>query len=368
MKEEITVKLGDRSYPIHLCHDQLKEIGPFLHDITPPSTCAVLSDENVAPLYSEVVMDSLRDSGYTPHLITIPPGEQQKNLRTFEDLCRHLVERGLDRNSVLLALGGGVVGDIGGFVASAYMRGIDYIQIPTTLLAQVDSSVGGKTAVNLPQGKNLVGSFYQPRGVYIDSSVLHTLDRRDVRAGMVEVIKYGIIRDARFFEWLEDNLNPILELNPDAILQAVRRSCEIKADVVARDETENGLRAILNYGHTVGHAVEAMSEYGRYRHGEAVAIGMEAAGRLAQQHLGLDEEGVRRQTNLLRRLGVPTSIENLRADDIIRKMAADKKSIEGKPRFILAESIGEVEICGDVPESAVRDVLIAMGADGRDSH
>jgi 3-dehydroquinate synthase len=295
-------------------------------------------------------------------LIEISAGEQQKSIATFGGLCRRLVDLGLDRQSVLVALGGGVVGDLGGFVAASYMRGIPYLQVPTTLLAQVDSSVGGKTAVNLPEGKNLVGAFYQPVGVYIDSSVLTTLADRDLQAGMVEVLKYGVIRDAQFFQWLESNLDSVLALDGPAVLHAVRRSCEIKADVVAADEREGGLRAILNYGHTCGHAVEALSTYGRYRHGEAVAIGMEAAAMLSRRHLGFAERDAQRQHELLQRIGVPTRIEDLSVEEIVEKMASDKKTVGGQLRFILARNLGEVEICADVPRSMVREALAACGA------
>lgn len=362
MNQQIVVDLGDRSYPIRFSTDQLDAVGGFLDELTSPTSCVVLSDENVAPLYAETVIESLRKVGFAAQLLTIPSGEEQKNLDTFGRLCQDLVEAGLDRQSVLIALGGGVVGDIGGFVAASYMRGIPYLQIPTTLLAQVDSSVGGKTAVNLPQGKNLVGAFYQPLGVYIDSSVLSTLDERDMRAGMVEVIKYGIIEDEVFFTWLEDNLDDVLGLQGPAVLRAVKRSCEVKAEVVAADERESGLRAILNYGHTAGHAVEALSAYGKYRHGEAVAIGMEVAGHLAQRHLGLSKDDMQRQHTLLERLQVPTEIRHLSADDIIQKMASDKKSVAGRPSFILASRIGKVEICPEVPVTSVREALVATGA------
>jgi 3-dehydroquinate synthase len=255
-----------------------------------------------------------------------------------------------------------VVGDIGGFVAATYMRGIPYVQIPTTLLAQVDSSVGGKTAVNLPQGKNLVGAFYQPIGVLIDAAVLSTLPESELRAGMVEVIKYGIIRDAEFFSWLEANLAAVMSLDADAVLHAVRRSCEIKAAVVASDERESGLRAILNYGHTTGHAMEALSEYGVFRHGEAVAVGMEVAATLSRERAGLSETGAQRQHDLLERAGAPTRISGLSADEILSAMTRDKKAVGGKLRLVLAPRIGEVEICNDVPEDAVRQALVACGA------
>ena len=362
MPDDITVRLGQRSYPIHFCAGGLREIGFFARELCRPGRCVALTDENVAPLYADLVGNALATEGFEPETIVIPSGEAQKRLETFGRLCENMIEAGLDRRSLLVALGGGVVGDLGGFVAASYMRGIPYLQIPTTLLAQVDSSVGGKTAVNLPQGKNLVGAFYQPVGVFIDVSVLGTLSDRDLRAGMVEVIKHGIIRDAAYFDWLEENLAAVMALDDETILQAVRRSCEIKADVVAADEREGGLRAILNYGHTVGHAVEALCEYGTLRHGEAVAIGMEAAAALSHLHVSLDEAGALRQRDLLQRIGVPTRIPGLPANDIIQKMRQDKKTLGATLRFVLARRIGQVDICDDVPLEQVREALLACGA------
>ncbi len=363
MPPEITVRRGERSYPIHFCVDCLGRIGSFARRLNPSGKCAVLTDENVGPLYGDTVCGSLAAEGFEPHRISIPAGEEQKNLQRFGRLCEELVEAGLDRKSLLVALGGGVVGDIGGFVAASYMRGIPYLQVPTTLLAQVDSSVGGKTAVNLPQGKNLVGAFYQPAGVFIDTSVLQTLPGRELRAGMVEVIKHGIIRDAAYFAWIEGHLEELMALEGDAVLHAVQRSCEVKAQVVAADEREGGLRAILNYGHTVAHALEALSSYGKFRHGEAVAVGMEVAAALARRHLGLGESDARRQRELLKRLGVPTRMEDVGAEEIMRKIGQDKKTLGGTPRFVLARRIGQVEVCADVPLQAVRDALLACGAE-----
>ncbi len=362
MQEDTIVRLGERSYPIRFCVEGLAEIGPFVRDLHRPTSCAVLSDENVAPLYAETVTASLARADFAPRTVVIPPGEEQKSLERLGWVCQRLLEAGLDRGSLLVALGGGVVGDVGGFAAATYMRGIPYVQVPTTLLAQVDSSIGGKTAVNLPQGKNLVGAFHQPIGVFIDASVLRTLPERELRAGMVEVIKHGIIRDADYFAWLEDALDDVMSLDGDAVLHAVRRSCEIKADVVAADEHEAGLRAILNYGHTVGHALEALSGYGGLLHGEAVAIGMEVAAALSRIHLGLSDDDAGRQHDILDRLGVPTRIGGASADAISEKIARDKKALGGRPRFVLARRIGQVEICGDVPPEAVRETLLGCGA------
>jgi 3-dehydroquinate synthase len=292
----------------------------------------------------------------------MPPGEEQKSLPVLQSVCEQMVEAGLDRRSLLVALGGGVIGDLGGFAAASYMRGIPYVQVPTTLLAQVDSSVGGKTAVNLPQGKNLVGAFYQPAGVLIDVELLRTLSERDVRAGMVEVVKYGVIRDAGFFRWLEDHLDDCLALEPDAVLNAVRRSCEIKAEVVGADEREGGLRAILNYGHTAGHAIEALTSYGALRHGEAVAIGMEVAAVLSGTEIGFTEQDCCRQTEVLQRLQVPTRMEGLAVEAVLAEMARDKKTVAGRVRFVLARRIGEVEPGREPGSAAVRQALVQCGA------
>jgi len=364
MRSDVVVQLGRRSYPIRFCVEGLGEIGSFVGGLHPPGRCAILSDANVAPLYGEQVSGSLEEAGFAPETVVIPAGEDQKSLAGLGSICERFVEMGLDRQSLVVALGGGVVGDVGGFAAATYMRGVPCVQAPTTLLAQVDSSVGGKTAVNLPQGKNLVGVFHQPLGVLIDVSVLGTLPARELRAGMVEVVKYGIIRDAGFFGWIEEELDGLLAADGGALLHAVRRSCEIKAEVVSQDEREGGRRAILNYGHTVGHALEALSAYHDFLHGEAVAVGMEVASALAAGHLGLGERDAARQHAVLERLGMPTRIRSLDAAQIEQKILRDKKTIGGRPHFVLARRIGEVAICDDVPPEAVRDALVACGAGG----
>ncbi len=362
MCSDIVVQLGERSYPIRFRAGALDEVGRFVKDVHRPTRCAVLTDENVARLYAEAVTGSLGLAGCEVRCIVIPPGEAQKSLETLGRVCAQMLDAGLDRRSLLVALGGGVVGDLGGFAAATFMRGIPYVQVPTTLLAQVDSSVGGKTAVNLPQGKNLVGAFHQPAGVFIDAAVLQTLPGRDMRAGMAEVVKHGVIRDGAFFAWLEGHLEGVLERDSECVLRAVRRSCEIKADVVAADEREAGVRATLNYGHTVGHAVETMSSYGALRHGEAVAIGMEVVAALSRAVAGLDETDAVRQTALLRRLGLPTRIEGLAADAIIRQLAQDKKTLGGRPRFVLARQIGAAEPGVEVADEALREALLECGA------
>jgi 3-dehydroquinate synthase len=266
-------------------------------------------------------------------------------------------DHGMDRKSFVIALGGGVVGDVAGFAASTFMRGVPFIQVPTSLLAQVDSSVGGKVGVNHPRGKNMIGSFYQPVGVFIDTATLSTLPRTELLAGMVEVIKYGIIKDASLFDYVEKNLSKIIELNDDALETIISRSCGIKARVVEEDEREAGLRAILNYGHTIGHALEALTHYKKYIHGAAVAIGMVYASRIAV-NMGLTNETVpMRQISLLKRLEMPTGNREFKPDDIIKTLYLDKKTIKGKLRFVLPTKIGEVIISDNVTDEIIRKSL-----------
>ena len=360
--ETVKVDLEERSYNIQISSGNLPEIGRHLAELCGKGTCAVVTDENVAEHYARPIISSLEKSGFDACEIVIPAGEEQKSLQTAERLYGGFLDAGLDRSSVVVAVGGGVVGDIAGFVAATYMRGIRYVQVPTTLLAQVDSSVGGKTAVNLPQGKNLVGAFYQPGLVLIDVSTLDTLPTRELKAGLVEVIKYGVIRDAEFFEWLEQKLDELLSLERKPLVQAVRRCCEIKAAVVSEDEREKGLRAILNYGHTAGHAAEKLTDYQEMRHGEAVSVGMVVAADLAADLGKLDREAAERHNNLLGRLGTPTTLPAFPADRMMEQIQRDKKTVGGVPRFILARRTGEVEICSDVPPDRIRQSLIRCGA------
>lgn len=362
MNERIEVQLGERSYPIHFLAEGLEEVGPSTAELHRTCRCAVVSDENVAPLYQDAVCASLEEAGFQPVPLVLPPGEEQKNLETIRRLYDDFLEAGLDRKSLAVALGGGVVGDITGFASATFMRGIPYVQAPTTLLAQVDSSVGGKTGVNLPAGKNLVGAFHQPIAVFICISTLKTLAERELKCGMVELVKYGIIRDEEFFAVVEQRLEELLALHPEVMISAVRRCCEIKAEVVSLDERENGLRAILNYGHTVGHAVESLTSYGQLRHGEAVSMGMVAAAELAREMDMLDARAAQRQNDLLARLGVPTTLPPLKVDALLERMKHDKKAVVGKLRFILARRIGEVEICHDVPVDVLRRALVRCGA------
>jgi 3-dehydroquinate synthase len=296
-------------------------------------------------LYGDVVSDSLRKAGFDAPVILIPDGEEYKEPLWSYYLYGELLKQGLDRASALVALGGGVIGDITGFVASTYMRGISFVQAPTTLLAQVDSSVGGKTGVNHPLGKNMIGTFYQPRLVLADVGTLETLPQRELLAGMAEVIKYGVIWDESLLSFLEENREKVLNLDRPAVEHIIRRSCEIKAEVVSRDEREEGLRAILNYGHTIGHALETATGYTAYLHGEAVAIGMYVEARLSSR-LGLaDKREVERIRSLIKAYGLPVEMPSgMETERILSAMRLDKKAVAGELRFILPEEIGKVRI------------------------
>jgi 3-dehydroquinate synthase len=301
----------------------------------------------------------LEAAGFEPLLVELPPGEASKRLGTVEGCYERLAGHRLERRSFVAALGGGVVGDLAGFVAATYLRGIEFVQVPTTLLAQVDSSVGGKVGVNLKSGKNLVGSFYQPRLVLCDLDTLRTLPERELKAGLSEVIKYGIIHDATFFRRLERDLEKLLAGDANTLGPVIARCCAIKAEVVGQDEKESGLRAILNFGHTIGHAIEAVSGYGKYLHGEAIAIGQVAAARLSAALLGMPETEVERVRSLFERAGLPTRIRLNEAAHgrLIEAMRLDKKVSGGEVRFVLAERIGRVRPGQKVPEELVRKVL-----------
>ncbi len=342
----ITVELGERSYNINIGEDL-----PIGASVDSGIKALVVSDTNVAPLYLERCSNLLHQHGIQTSSAVIPAGELSKSLQQAEILYSKAVDAGLDRNSVIVALGGGVVGDLAGFVAATFLRGVKFLQVPTSLLAMVDSSVGGKTAVDLPQGKNLVGAFYQPVEVVIDINTLNTLPEREYISGLAEVIKYGIIRDADFFTFLEDNITAVLEKDKDVLIEIISSSCEIKADVVALDEKESGLRAILNFGHTFAHAIETVSGYDRFLHGEAVAIGMVYAAMVSAEYCGLSDTDVSRITGLLERFGLPVTPDITSAwDDIRAAMSADKKTLNSMPRFVLAENIGKVTFGNEVPE------------------
>jgi 3-dehydroquinate synthase len=333
----IKVDLGDRSYPIVVGNDLLG--GGFdLSEFISGDDCLIVSNVTVAPLYGERIIGNLADKNTT--LIELPDGEVHKSVATMQTILDKLVLSGANRDTTVIALGGGVVGDIAGFAAACYMRGVSFIQVPTTLLAQVDSSVGGKTGVNHPEGKNLIGAFHQPQVVLIDTDTLRTLPDRELKAGMAEVIKHGAISDIEFFTWLEENMQALLDKDPVALAHAIQRSCEIKAGVVAEDEREAGRRAILNFGHTFGHAIEHCLGYGECLHGEAVAIGMIMAAELS----GIAESDVSRLRALIVAAGLPALPPAIAANDWMRAMGMDKKVQQKKLRFVLLQELGAAHV------------------------
>ena len=342
--ENIRVELGERSYGIHIGPDILGKLAEAVRPFG-FSRVSLISNPTVYGLYGGALVNSLKEKGLDVSTVIIPDGEAYKDLLWAYYIYGELLKRRLDRSSAIIALGGGVIGDIAGFVASTYMRGISFVQAPTTLLAQVDSSVGGKTGVNHPLGKNMIGAFYQPRLVWTDVNTLRTLPKREFLAGMAEVIKYGVIWDEGFFRFLEDNRAGILSLEKDALTYIIKRSCEIKAEVVSKDEREGGLRAILNYGHTIGHAIETATGYAAYIHGEAVAIGMHVAAKLASLLGLLEKEKVERIRLLIDSYELPTAIPPaVETDRLLSSMQLDKKAVAGELRFVLPGKIGSVRI------------------------
>jgi 3-dehydroquinate synthase len=358
----VNVPLGTRSYQIKIGPGLLSRLGTECARLKLGRRCAIISDSNVAPYYARAVHHHLSHAGFEPILITVPAGETAKSLKTVQTCYDRLARERFERKSFIVALGGGVVGDLAGFVAATYLRGIPFVQVPTTLLADVDSSVGGKVGVNLPAGKNLVGAFYQPRLVLMDLDTLNTLPPRELRAGLAEVIKYGIIYDAALFKRLERDLPALLKREPKILASVVARCCEIKAHVVRQDETEGGLRAILNFGHTVGHALEAISHYGKFLHGEAISIGQVAAAQLSAELLGLRASEVERITELFRRSGLPihTPLSALQRRKLLTAMTLDKKVSGGEVKFVLARKLGQVEFGHKVPAALLTKTLAAQ--------
>jgi 3-dehydroquinate synthase len=356
--EKIRVELAERSYNIYIGSGILDGLGDRLTLFNFSPKIAMVSNPTVLPLYGKRVADSIRKAGFNLLTVTIPDGEEFKTLSSLQHIYDELLGYRLDRSSTLLALGGGVIGDITGFAASTYMRGIPYIQIPTTLLAQIDSSVGGKTGVNHTLGKNMVGTFWQPRMVWIDTDTLKTLPKRELLAGLAEVIKYGVIRDEELFLFLERNSDNILNLTSDALAYIIKRSCEIKADIVSKDERESGLRAILNYGHTIGHAIETVTGYTRFLHGEAVAIGMYLEARLSRILGILDNDYVQRIKALLDTYGLPSAIpSDIITEDLMASMKLDKKTVAGELKIVFPEKIGNVIIQKGVGEKEIGEAL-----------
>lgn len=350
----LTVSLAERSYAIHIESGFLSQRSPI--PILGKKALLIVTDSHVAPLYFDLLKAHIQRPDCPVWIM--PAGEQEKNLVRFSELIHFLAENKFTRDSCILALGGGVVGDLAGFAASCYMRGIDFIQVPTTLLAMVDSSVGGKTAVDLPEGKNLVGAFHQPKAVWIDPSVLNTLPEREFKAGLAEVVKYGAIIDAHFFEWLEINAQALLAKQADVLEHAIAKSCQFKAEIVMRDETEQGDRALLNFGHTFGHALEVLLDYSTLIHGEAVAIGMVLAAKFsAEQGYASAVDSIRLE-KLLQTFGLPTQMPiGLNPEHIIDKMRIDKKAIAGEIRLILWRGIGKAFIEKNVSSVALLPFL-----------
>ena len=348
----ITVELGDRSYPIVIGRDLLG--GGFdLSEHLAANDCLIVSNETVAPLYLRELVADL--GGASIESVNLPDGEAFKTVETVSIVLDKLVNSKANRDTTVIALGGGVVGDIAGFAAACYMRGVAFVQVPTTLLAQVDSSVGGKTGVNHPQGKNLIGAFHQPEIVLLDIATLDTLPDRELRAGLAEVIKYAAIADTTFFTWLEENMPALLEKQPEALAHAVQRSCEIKAEVVAADERESGRRAILNFGHTFGHAIEHSQGYGEWLHGEAVAAGMVMAAKLS----GVTEADLERLRTLIVAAGLPCAPPAVGSQTLLDAMGMDKKVARKRLRFVLLDGLGKAIVTSRFDESRLQQVLKA---------
>lgn len=366
---KVKVDLKERGYDVIIGTDNLPELGKLIQDEKWGRDIFIITDPLVNDLYGDAIRKGLKSKSQT---LEVPRGERYKNLKIASKLYDELVRLGAHRDSLILALGGGVIGDLAGFVAATYMRGINYVQIPTTLLAQVDAAIGGKTGINHPKCKNLIGCFYQPKVVFIDVKTLSTLPARELRTGLAEVVKYGVIEDADFFKFLEANshhLNTAAFEHEDTGRAALKlwqtivtESVKIKARIVEKDEREAGLRMILNFGHTVGHAIESLTRYRAYNHGEAVSIGMAAAAMIASRLRILDPDSVKRLKDLLEKLGLPTEIEGLPAKKIVGALAIDKKVRAGRINFVLPEKLGRVVIKDNVPLTVVRQVLNELGA------
>ncbi|MBI4382970.1 MAG: 3-dehydroquinate synthase [Nitrospinae bacterium] len=355
--KKLKIDLAERSYEILIGRNLLGRTGEFLRDLVKGNSAVVVTHPGIRRLYGDGVTVSLQKAGFRTAYAEVAEGEASKSLEVAGRLFDRLVEFGCDRQSVLVALGGGVVGDLTGFVAATFMRGVPFVQVPTTLLAQVDSSVGGKTAVNHPRGKNLIGAFYQPRAVIVDVDTLKTLPFDEFRAGMAEVVKYGVIADRALFDFIDDNASAILALDPACLERIVETSCAIKAGVVEKDERESRYRMVLNFGHTIGHAVEALTGYSGMKHGEAVAVGMVYAAELSKAAGYCSEDVCRRLRALIRKLGLPDKLPDLGPAAIVEAMYLDKKATDRNIRFVLVKDIGEVEITDGVPEPVLRKVL-----------
>ena len=359
--QTLSVALGERSYPIHIGTDLLRRADLIVPVLTRNSV-AVVTNATVAPLFMERLAGALARAGAEVVRIVVPDGEEHKDWRTLNAVFDALLEKRCGRDTTLVALGGGVIGDLAGFAAAIYQRGVQYVQVPTTLLAQVDSSVGGKTAINHPLGKNMIGAFHQPRLVLADMDTLKTLPERELRSGLAEVIKHGLVRDAVFFTWLEGNIERLLARNADALEHAVLRSVSIKAEIVAQDEREGGLRRVLNFGHTFGHAIETGLGYGAWLHGEAVAAGMAMAADLSRELGYLSDADTHRIRSLLQRTGLPTAAKGIPPERMQQLMSVDKKVKQGRIHFVLLEKLGAATLRDDVPSAALDHTLAGLAA------
>ena len=353
-KNKILVPLDKKSYEVFIEPGLLDNIGDNLVNLGIKNSRKILiiSNKEIADLFGKKILESLSKNNYSARIFLINAGENYKNVNTLNEIYDAAFQYGLERGSLMIALGGGIVGDVTGFAAATWLRGLDFIQIPTTLLAMVDSSVGGKTGVNHPKGKNLIGAFHQPKAVYIDPKTLETLPDREFRAGMAEIIKYGIIKDYGLFEFLEnkENQKQIMDLNNKSLIEIIKKSVKTKSEIVSMDEKENGIRAILNYGHSFGHVIENLCGYGEFLHGEAISVGMRIAGDIASD-IGLwTKEEAFRQNNILKNYGLPIKIPALRKESILKILMGDKKVKDGRMRFVLPKKIGEVEIFNNIEE------------------
>lgn len=354
----VMVELGPKSYPVFVGSETLTLFGASFLQYCDSKKAVVVTDENVGPLYAQTVTQSLNNNGVQTHTITIPAGEATKRREVVESLYDKLFDLSIERSDAIVALGGGVVGDLAGFVAATFKRGVHYVQLPTSLLAMVDSSVGGKTGINHPRGKNMIGAFYQPKMVFADIAVLKTLPRRELGCGLAETVKHAVIRDGEFFEHLKNHADQIMNLEPELMTDLVVRNCRIKAAVVSADEFESGLRGILNLGHTIGHTIETVCADRDVHHGEAVSLGMVAAARLAAERGLLKAETIERITSLLNKLNLPTSVnEELPVDKLYEAMKQDKKVKAGKIRFVLPTSLGSCAFVDDISEDDIKNAI-----------
>src|SRR5207237_3095484 len=356
------VNVGSRSYRIVVASGALQSVGERLRELRLGSRAALVSDGAIMRLYGKTVVASLESAGFTVTTIDVPEGEAAKTLTVAEHCWDQLLTAGLDRTSTVLALGGGAVGDVAGFAAATYMRGINFVQLPTTVLAQVDASIGGKTAIDHPLGKNMIGAFHRPRLFVVAPAVARTLPEREFRSGLAEIVKHGIVLDADYFAELERDLAPLAARDLGVLERIIGGSCRLKASVVERDEREAELRHVLNYGHTIGHALEAAPGYTRYAHGEAVSLGIVAEARLARRLGVADDETTTRQERMLETLGLPVRAPSIDVEPIVSAMARDKKAKDGRVPFVLAPRIGAFRIVYDVPTTDIRAVIASLGS------